>query len=140
MAYADDHSTVNSSIQGAQHSIHLISTWLKWTKCMIAKPKKCKSLALSLSELGFRTHITSETKTYSSFDPKLIISGSLINFIGLSPFKFLGGKVFADLSDSAIRHEVTQMFNSYFNTIDALFLKGTAKAWLYNNYVLAFMA
>ena len=40
LVYADDHTTVNSSIEGAQHTLRLITSWLEWTKCMKAKPRK----------------------------------------------------------------------------------------------------
>ena len=52
--YADDHSTANRSIQGAQHSCNKNSSWLFWSRCMAAKPPKCRSLGMSLSELSFR--------------------------------------------------------------------------------------
>ena len=139
LVYADDHTTVNSSIEDAQHTLRVISSWLEWTKCMKAKPRKCRSLGLSLSELKFRTPSPSD-KTYSAFDHALHIINTLIQYIGDDPFKFLGRHIYADLSEQKQKDAFIESYESYFDTIDSLFLKGIAKAWLYNNYVIYYIA
>ena len=63
-----------------------------------------------------------------------------ISFIGDNPFKFLGRKIVATLSETAQRLEMIRLLEKYFAIVDAQFLKGAAKAWLYNNYVIAVMA
>ena len=123
LVYADDHTTANGSTEGAQHSENLISTWLFWTKCMRAKPPKCRSLGLSRYDLKDRL-LSPPTSTYSAFDPKLTISNIPIPFIGDNPFKFLGRKLFASLSETAQRRETIHLFEKYLSIIDAQFLNG----------------
>ena len=107
--YADDHTTANRSTQGAQHSCNNITSWLFWTRCMAAKPKKSRSLGMSLSELSFRKQKPSD-KTYSAFNPDLSISQSAIAFIGYEPMPYVGRHICADLSDTEQRSALTKSF------------------------------
>ncbi len=116
-AYADDHTLLNRSLRGSQHSLNLVWIWLEWTRCMNAKPPKCRSLGLSRTNVWFRNPLSDE-KTYSAFDPKLIFAGSPIAFIGKDPFKSLGRLVFATLSDSHQRKQLIQQVKDNMQIID----------------------
>ena len=137
-AYADDHTLVNRSISGAQRSLDIISHWLEWTNCMKAKPGKCKSVGISRTNVWFRKPTVGD-KTYSAFDPELVISGSQISFIAHVPFKFLGRIIFANLSDADQRDKVITQFKADMEKVDTIQLKGIAKVRMYNNYVMSFI-
>ena len=136
--YADDHTLINRSPLGAQHALDLASEWLFWTRSMRAKPRKCKSLGLSLSALSFRKD--HNAPYYSPFDPGLTISGDSIQYLRYDPFKFLGQIIFTNLSDSAQRKALLDDFNNYMLTVDTLQLKGASKAWLFCHYVISFIS
>ena len=137
-AYADGHTLVNRSLRGAQRSLDLVSQWLDWTRCMKAKPKKCKSLGLSRTNVWFRD--ATDQTTYSAFDPKLNIGGCKVTFIEDDPFKFLGRLIFATLSDTEQRANLITKMTTDMHTIDQTPLKGIAKVWLYNHYVMSFIS
>ena len=75
---------------------------------MRAKPRKCKSLGLSRTNVSFRD-VHPGDKTYSAFDPGLTISDSTITFLHDDPFKFLGRILFSHFADydqrSRLLHE-----------------------------------
>ena len=137
-AYADAHTLITRSIEGAQRSLDLVSLWLEWTSCMRAKPRKCKSLGLSRTNVSFRDADADE-KTFSAFNPHLTISGCAIVFLANDPFKCLGRVLFSDLSDSNQRSLLLQQITNDMTKVDAIPLKGIAKTWIYNNYVMAFI-
>ena len=45
-AYADDLTIIAGSVDGCKELLHLVESFLKWTRTMRAKPTKCKSLAM----------------------------------------------------------------------------------------------
>jgi hypothetical protein len=106
---------------------------------MVAKPSKCKSFGLCRNNVSYRAG-DPNTKTYAPFDPKLFIAGCLIRFLGNDPFKFLGRIVYTHLKDSAQRKLVLDKLHEDMRIVDAIHLKGIAKAWLYNNYIIAFLS
>ena len=132
-ANADDHTTVNSTTAGAQQVLNLIQRWLDWTKCMKAKPSKCRSLALLTT--------TTDTSTkYGPTDPLLTIGNTQIPHIGKTHFKFLGRNICYDLNTKNHRVRVTEEFETRMRTTDGEKLSGTAKVWIYNNYVMSHLA
>ena len=137
--YADDHTLLNRTPRGTQDELNLISRWLKWTLSMMAKPSKCRSFGLCRNNVSYRAG-DPNTKTYTPFDPKLFIVGCLIRFIGNDPFKFLGRIVYTHLTDYAQRKLVLDKLHEDMHIVDAIHLKGIAKAWLYNNYIIAFLS
>ena len=92
LAYADDHTTINRSIAGAQSSLDLIQEWLGWTKCMRAKPIKCKCLALAFD---------AKSQSYGQLDPNLKIGQHKVKDIAQKPFKFLGRFLEGNLKDKS---------------------------------------
>ena len=105
---------------------------------MRAKPRKCKSLGLSRTNVSFRNPLLND-KTFSAFDPGLTISGSKITFLANEPFRFLGRILFSDLSDSNQRACLLTQIAEYMALVDTTPLKAIAKVWLYNNYIMAFI-
>ena len=53
---------------------------------------------------------------------------------------YVGRHIYADLSDKEQRAALIHSFESYMDTIDELHLKGISKVWLYNHYIIYFIA
>ena len=133
LVYADDHTLVNRTISGAQRTLNEIFKWLSWTKCMKAKPTKCKSLAFCNTTLQGST-------SFGTVDAHLLIGSDPISDIADTPFKFLGRKISKELDSKNLRNTVLRAFKENFCLLDAQHLKGSAKAWIYNNFILAFLS
>ena len=133
LVYADDHTLINRTLRGAQSNLDSVYKWLCWTKCMEAKPSKCKSLSFCQPD-------SSTGSSYGAVIGNLRIGNHLIADIGDNPFKFLGRLILKSLSDIALRDSVLQIFNDHMSLVDSQFLKGAAKTWIYNNYILAFLS
>ena len=137
LAYADDHSLIASNPQNMQLLCNEVAEWLKWTNCMEAKPKKCRALALKRFATNDKGPFKALQKAqYSSFDPKISISGEPIQNIGDDLFKFLGRKIRYDLDETIPRKEATDLFNGRLHIVDELLIKGPDKAWLYAHLVI----
>ena len=133
LVYADDHTIINRSISGAQLTLYKIHQWLSWTNCMNAKPSKCRSLSFCYStSLG--------SSTFGPVKAHLTIGADHIPDIADTPFKFLGRLISKDSNDLALRDSVRESFTKYIKKLDTQLLLGAAKAWIYNNYILAFMS
>ena len=102
---------------------------------MRAKRRKSKHLGLSRTNVSFRD-ADADDKTFSAFDPHLNISGCIIAFLADDPFKFLGRVFFSNLSDSTQRSLLLQQVKKDMTKLDKIPIKGIAKVWLYNNYVI----
>ena len=133
LAYADDHTTTNSTRIGAQTVLNTIYKWLVWTDCMEAKPSKCFCLALLNPP-------SDSPRTYGQVDPELLIGPHRIKDISLNSFKFLGRFVSFNMKDKAQRDSICNIFNEHMTLVDSQFLFGASKAWIYNNYVMAYLA
>ena len=133
LVYADDHTLINRTLRGAQSNLDSVYKWLCWTKCMEAKPSKCKSLSFCQPD-------SSTGSSYGAVIGNLRIGNHLIADIGDNPFKFLGRLILKSLSDIALRDSVLQIFKEHMSLVDSQFLKGAAKTWIYNNYILAFLS
>ena len=133
LVYADDHTLINRTLSGAQGTLDLVNKWLLWTNCMKAKPSKCKSLS-------FCNSTSAGSTTYGPVNAHLFIGSDPISDIADSSFKFLGRLLSKILQDFAVRKSVLQIFKDNFELLDEQFLKGSAKAWIYTNYILAFLS
>ena len=107
---------------------------------MKAKPSKCKHLAMKLFGPRPGKYKPHTDASYSAFDAKLSINDQAIEFIGDHLFKFLGRKISSDLSESEQIRGVTASFKEYLDAVDNQPINGFMKLWLYQNYVLAFLA
>ena len=76
LQYADDTCIVADGPSSCQQLLNHVSCWLEWSG-MRAKVPKCHSLALN-------------TTSSRPYDPKLILQGSDVPYIGNDPIKFLG--------------------------------------------------
>jgi hypothetical protein len=141
LAYADDESNVTKSSEGNQKALDIIDSFLKWSRNMRAKPEKCFSFAQKffhkIDKTGF-VPIYKE-KTFSPFDPKLTISGQPITFINDTyekMFKFLGWKMYVDLTENATKEYIKEYFIELMTIPDKDPVNGFIKLWLYQHYVL----
>ena len=100
---------------------------------MKAKPSKCKSVS-------FCNSTSHGSSTYGAVIAHLFIGPNPIADIADSYFKFLGRLTAKDLKDTFYRDSVLKKFTDYFSILDAELLKGAAKAWIYNNYIFAFIS
>ena len=100
---------------------------------MKAKPSKCRSVSFCNTTVSGRT-------TYNAVDAQLRIGSDPISDIAENPFSFVGRHISKAVNDGATRAFVLDNFKRYFNILDSQFLKGSAKAWIYNTYILAFMS
>ena len=50
-AYADDLTLIAGNVKGCKELLHLVETFLKWTRTMNAKPSKCRSLAMKRTRI-----------------------------------------------------------------------------------------
>ena len=143
LAYADDLKLTTSTAEKNQAGLDTVDRFLNWTRTMSAKPRKCKSLGLkvwtSSDENEGRKRLDVE-KRFGAFDPMLTLSGSPVGFIGLEHFKFLGWKVFHDLSETKQKEEIKTLFSKYMELADKSHVHGFMKIWLYQHYVLAYLS
>jgi hypothetical protein len=142
LAYADDLSIVAKSPKCAQDSIDMVDVFLRWTRTMAAKPRKCKSLALKLwtaydPKKGRRRLIN---HAFAPFDAEIKIAGKMMGFIGFDSFKFLGWKVYHDISEKNQRADIRETFEKHMKVVDDCAVHGFMKMWLYQHYVVAFLA
>ena len=112
LGYADDICNMTSLASHNQAMVNVIQEWLEWSQTMKAKPKKCKSTAM----IGGKP-----------VDPKLMIAGSLMDYIDKAAFKFLGKQITANVSDKAARDKVQEELESAVEKIDKLLLTGSQK-------------
>ena len=69
-----------------------------------------------------------EDKVYSAFDPLLLIAGQSLAFIADQPFKYLGRKIWATLSEALQRSEVMDRLQFLLRTVEEKPLTGMMKA------------
>ncbi len=142
LAYADDLTLLSRTTAKAQHSLAVVDRFLDWTRTMAAKPSKCRSLAFKYwtpaDANGGRKRLLDHA--YAPFDPELKIGGQLIRFISQDCFKFLGWKVYHHMRETDQKQEVHDMFVSRMELIDKTILQGFMKLWLYQHYVVAYLA
>jgi hypothetical protein len=141
-AFADDATLIGASPKNNQKQIAILQVYTKWSRKLKAKPSKCRHLARKLFQKSPTNSyfIPFEETRYSSFDAKLTIAGEPIMFIGNDRFKFLGRKIAQDLSEKATLKEVLEKFEKHMDTIDKEPLTGFMKLWLYQHYVLSYLA
>ena len=140
LSYVDDLTVITSSPEDAQCILNTLDGYFSWTACVKAKPTKCRSLAFRVFKEGGNNNnyeAMSETR-YSAYDPKLLISGKAIPFLGDEPFKFLGRKI-ASKKDNLRRAEIKESLIANLDKTNRTNITGPMKLWLYNNFVVAFI-
>ena len=120
-AYADDLAITTKTPQGNQKALDITDRWLDWTGTMAAKPKKCVALACRKFYAVHKYKLVpfSDNKSYSAYDPQLVIKGQPVGFI-VNPkqkdpfkqlhFKFLGTWIHWDLSKQLIKDKIRDIF------------------------------
>ncbi len=149
-AYADDLTLVTDNPDKNQQALDRTDQWLKWTKTMAAKPRKCVSMAMKQFDKRRKTEDKFKPLkpglSYSSFDPQLNIGGHAIKFL-FDPltadpfdnchFKFLGRFIHVELSEAGVKAKMKQRFEADMELISKSLINGFMKLWLYQFYVLA---
>ena len=136
-AFVDDHTLVNASPKGAQYNLDKLQFVLDWTKCLVLKPPKCRSLSMGDTrwKLG-----EEKGKSYGPFDPKLKLKGEIIKCLGSEGaefFKFLGRCIWPDLNTKHAFKMVEDQFVNDMEKVNSTKLKGAAKVWIYQFMVLS---
>ena len=148
-AYADDLQFTTTTPRGHQRVLCRTDVWLKWTKTMKAKPKKCVSLAFRQFKRGVDSklgYVPVSDTIYSAYDPLLLIDGEPLNFIEAinskheflaRHFKFLGRWISSDLDDEATKRKFKADFFNWLALVDKDLVNGLMKLWIYQHYVIA---
>ena len=134
-AHADDLTLVAKNEPGCKELLHLVETFLNWTRTMKAKPSKCRSLAMRRIQLVNTQGKT--TRSYVPYDPKLKIGGKEMPFIHQAPMRFLGEEIYQDLSDSEVRAKVCAKFKGLLEKTDRDKVNNIGKLWIYENHVVS---
>ena len=139
LSYVDDETVIAISPEDAQLALDSLDSYLTWTECVRAKPRKCRALAFKVFKKGVDDKFTPVSdRRYSAYDPMLSISGQSIPFLGDEPFKFLGRKL-STKKESHNRAEIREHFINNLELVDKANITGPMKMWLYNNYIVAFI-
>jgi hypothetical protein len=139
--FADDVAFVTRLPSENQQLLNVAFACLQWTKCMNAKPQKCKSLAYAQFKPGGEHRFQPyQDLTYSAFDPELMIAGEMLIFIAETPFKYLGRKFYVSLTEHAQKEETRTKLLKMLHSVEKTALSGRYKLWLYNNAVVCRMS
>jgi hypothetical protein len=141
LAYADDLSVVAKSAAACQETLNLVDYFLKWTRTMAAKPRKCKSL-------GFKEWVKSDehkftrllNKKFTPFDPKLTISEGKVGFIADKSFKFLGWNVHHHMKENKQKNVLKHNLEDRIKLTGRAKISGFGKLWLYQHYIVSSLA
>ena len=154
-AYADDLALSAKSPAGCQQACDTCDSFLKWSKTMMAKPRKCVALGFRQFDPRYdrgkyKKHYNVK---YSPFDPEIYISGKRMRFIfnDAQPddakqsllrdhFKFLGRWISIDLNEIKVQEFVRARALKEFALIDKCKINGFIKLWLYQHYWLSHLA
>ena len=85
-AFADDLTLISPMLEKMKKLVEKMERFLSWSRKMKAKPSKCISLGMKVIN-----------GTYKLFDPEIWVGGSQIQYIGDTPIKFLGHRIYVDL-------------------------------------------
>ena len=123
--FADDIVLVTSTPAENQQSCDCMAEALDWTVTMKLKPPKFRALAFK--NPGVKELKTKSMTTYSSYDPKIVIGGQAVPFIGNDPdrwFKYLGRLIQDDLGDDRIRTAIDKKLQDWLVLVDNTALNG----------------
>lgn len=148
-AYADDLALTTRTKKDNQLVLDRTDVWLKWTKTMKAKPKKCVSTAFRQFKPGVKPKdgcIPLTDNVFSPFDPRLTISGEPIRHIidancddefKKIHFKFLGRWISVNANELDVQTHVKNIFIKLMKTVDDDLTNGRMKLWIYQFGVLS---
>ena len=134
-AYADDLTIIAGSVDGCKELLHLVESFLKWTRTMRAKPTKCKSLAMK--KISMTKQNGKVSKVYTPYDAQLSIEGQEIPFIHHKSMRFLGQEIFKDLSDKDVRTQVETKMMNLLERTDRDSVNNIGKMWIYENHIVS---
>ena len=133
LAYVDDHTTTTANPGEAQKILNTLDKYFVWSKCMKAKPNKCRAVGFKVFQKNEEyTPVTSTT--YSAYNPNLVISDQPVPFLGNESFKFLGRKI--SVTKNNVRSEIKNELVQYLRITSKAKITGAMKMWLYYNYIV----
>ena len=115
-AYADDLTIITDIVDECKELLHLVETFLNWTRTMKAKHTKCKSLALR--NISVTQQNGKISASHTPYDPHLCIGRKQIPFIHQTSMRFLGQEIFYDFSDKEVGIHVNTKLNNLLDRAD----------------------
>ena len=134
-AYADDLTLISGNVEGCKELLHLVETFLRWTRTMKAKPSKCRSLAMKKTRVPQPRGKVSTP--YTPYDPQLCIDGKEIPFIHQTAMRFLGQEIYKDLSDKEVKAKVETKLKNLLQKTDRDQVNSIGKLWIYENHIVS---
>ena len=117
LQYADDTSLLSNGPSSCRTLLSTTEAWLTWSG-MAANVPKCVCLAIQAS-------------TGKPYDPKLVLNGQPIPYIGDSTFTFLGAPVNINGTDHHARNDLCKKLTRLLEKVDATLLSRQQKLLLY---------
>ena len=117
LQYADDTCLVADGPSSCQKLLKHVDRWLEWTG-MRAKVPKCHSLAI---------HATSG----KPYDPKLVLQGASVPFIGHEPVKFLGAFIQIPPDQQRVKSHLQSKLHILMEKVDSTPITRNQKLLLY---------
>ena len=117
LQYADDTCLVADGPASCHELLNRVEQWLQWTG-MKAKVPKCHSLAIQAS-------------SSRSYDPKLMLQGGLIPYIGSNAIKFLGAFIQVPPNHHQHREHLKSKLMSLMGKVDGVPVTRGQKLRLY---------
>lgn len=135
--YVDDLTLLSKTAAENQLMLDVVSRFLEWSG-MAAKPIKCRSYAQRIftaygKNLGF--HAIDDTN-FSSYDPRLNISGTPIPFLGDEPYRMLGKNISGKSRKGAEKCMVEEKLVSFLDAVNKSHLTGVQKTWIYEHLII----
>ena len=137
--FADDDTNITRSAQDNQMILNRCDEFYKWSRTLQVQAPKCRSLAYkefnkSDKSDPFKPY---HPLTYSSYDPKLSISGKQIPFMGSEPVKYLGRMIQEDLKHSVAQEKIREILQNCLEMLDKAPVSVSIKLWVYHHFVTA---
>ena len=117
LQYADDTSLLSNGPSSCRTLLSTTEAWLTWSG-MTANVPKCVCLAIQGS-------------TGKPYDPKLMLNGQAIPYIGDSTFTFLGAPVNIHSVNSSARESLLEKLSSMMKKVDATLISRQQKLLLF---------
>ena len=139
--YADDlgigtgATQTGSAVANNQRVTNSLNVWLKWSRTMKAKPKKCICMGL---EKGKPVDPGLTIKAGDQSHPMARISDVAYDGKSKDPwFKFLGRYLIEELSEKKAKALLVEIVSKAGVLIEAKPLKGAQKVWIWDSFVMA---
>ena len=117
LQYVDDTCLVADGPASCQRMLERVESWLEWTGMRVKVPK-CHSLAIKAS-------------SGKKYDPRLLLSGKNIPFIGDQTIQFLGGPISMPQVASCHRNRLRERLDLLLQRVEAVPVTRKQKLLLY---------